>query len=457
MEQQSRKTHITAATIRSLRPSEGVQVIRDTSLKGFQIRVLPSGNAVFWAEARFGGGKGRNMKFKIGGVDMPLPDARERARVALDKIRSGIDPLQEKQMQAHEGKTLRQLIKDFYEVRVLKPSTKAIYGYHEKEFKGWINKRVADITDYEIGDWYARGKHKQYMTDGAFRFLHTLMKFAIARRIIQDNPCLMVTHTGQRFKRKRRTGHIESHNLGKFFKALIEYKYVKDSEMVARDVILLIITTGLRSEEARALIWKNVDLKKEKRAFIIPDTKNGLDHTVSLTPLSYSMFLYRKEHGEGSEYVFRIKESSKAKSGYVTNIKKTLGNICKLAEIPVVTVHDLRRTFATALNLIGVGLIDGHKLMNHKSKDMTVQYTQAEVEHLRDIYMRVVDFYDLKIEYHEKFKVTGDDPDVAPLWTSGYAIGTLNHVLYDRGSIAHQFTDDPTGEWKKATEETRWG
>jgi len=222
-------------------------------------------------------------------------------------------------------------------------------------------------------------------------------------------------------------------------------------------VILLIITTGLRSEEARALKWENVDLRKERLAFIIPDTKNGLDHTVSITPLSYSMLLYRKEHGEGSEYVFRIKESSKAKSGYVTNIKKTLGNICRLAEIPVVTVHDLRRTFATVLNLVGVGLIDGHKLMNHKSKDMTVQYTQAEVEHLRDIYMRVVDFYDLKIDYFKRVRVTGDDPDGVPSWTSGYAIGTLNHVLYGRGGIAHQFTNDPTGEWKRATDESRWG
>ena len=448
MEQQSRKTRITSSTVRSLRPSEGAQVIRDTMLKGFQIRILPSGNAVYWAEARFGGGKGRNMKYKVGQVDeVGLAEARERARVALDKIRRGIDPQQEKKMKAHEGKTLRQLIEDFYSVKTLKPSTKTLYGYHTKEFKDWMDKRAVDITDYEISDWYVRGKHKPDQTDGAFRFLRTLMKFAVGRRIIKENPCQMVTNTGMRYKKKHRTGHIENNNLGKFFKSFVEYKYVKDSEIVARDALLLIVTTGLRSAEARTLRWENVDFKRGK--FVIPDTKNGLDHTVPMTPLTWSLLKYRERQGEGSEYVFRIKKSSKTKSGHVTNIQKTLANICKQAGIQVVCVHDLRRTFATVLNSIDVGFLDLKKLMNHKTKDISAHYTQPDIDKLRKILMRVVDYYDKSF------------PSMAA--DSGFTMyngGALNHKIYGQGELnirllsqmesesqAMQVDDEPEYPW----------
>lgn len=97
-------------------------------------------------------------------------------------------------------------------------------------------------------------------------------------------------------------------DIGKFFKAFITHKFVKDSERVARDLILLILTTGLRSIEARGLQWKHVNF--ERKIFTIPDTKNRLDHTLPMVPLTYSLLRYRQEHGEDSEYVFRIKRES---------------------------------------------------------------------------------------------------------------------------------------------------
>ena len=393
---QSRCIRITQTTINSLRPSKAVQVIRDANVRGFQIRMMPTGKASYWAEARFGGGQGRNMKFKVGDIDIALPEARKRAKDAIDKIKAGIDPLQEKRVQAHEGKTLQQLIDAYLDLRSLKPRTVKHYRYCASwGFKGWLNKRVVDITAHEILDWYRRGKETPDQTNGTFRFLNSLMVFALGLGIIKENPCHMVTRLGIKYESAHRTGHIESKNLGKFFEALIQYPYARQSEFTARDIILLIITTGLRSDEARSLKWENVDLE-ENGVFTVLDTKNGLDHVVPLTGLTYSLFMQRKvsrkDNDKNSEYVFPARGSGK--SPYVTNVQKTLTNICKKAEIPVVSVHDLRRTFATVLNKIGVGFLDLKKLMNHKEKDISAHYAQPDIEALRKWLFQVVQHYD---------------------------------------------------------------
>ena len=418
-------------------------------LRGFQIRVQPSGNAVYWAEARFGGGLGGNKKCQVGRVDeVDLTEARERARGALDKIRNGIDPLAEKRAQAHEGKTLRQLIADYYACRDLKPRTRKHYEYLATNyFKGWMDKRVADITLHEVRDWYLRIKGKPGDANGASRLLSSLMIYAISQEIITRNPCLVLSAGRMRHSLRARERHIESDDLGNFFKAMVDFNYVKDSEVVARDVILLIITTGLRSAEARTLKWEDVDFKRGK--IIIPDTKNGLNHTVPMTPLTWSMLKYRKEHSEGSVYVFRIKGSSNTKSGCVTSFQKTLANICKRAGITAVSAHDLRRTFSTVLNLLGVGFLDHKKLMNHKSKDITSHYAQPDIKNLRGHLERVVDYYDKTF------------PSMAA--DSGFTMynsGALQYKLYGQGEFipvelsqmeaedqARQIEEEPEYPW----------
>ena len=92
----SRKISITPTAISKLKAGEKDYVVRDTTLRGFQIKVPPKGELVYQVEARLGG-KGAVKKFKIGNVkSLPLDTARKNASIALQNIRSGIDPLIEK-------------------------------------------------------------------------------------------------------------------------------------------------------------------------------------------------------------------------------------------------------------------------------------------------------------------------------------------------------------------------
>lgn len=442
----NRNTNITLATLRNLPPKDRDWFIRDAKIKGFQIKVPPSGKAVFQVEARLGG-TGKVKKYKISDVGaISLKAAQEKAQVALDKIRSGIDPLEEKRAQTHAGKTLEQLINDYFQSKELKERTLKDYQIiTKKRLKHWLKRRVSDITKHEIRDWYLRGKTKApTQNEHAFRFLNALMNFAKGLEIISENPCHLVTDVRMRYPIKKKNSHIEvSHDLEKFFTALTKYNFNKDSEQVARDLIMLILATGLRSTEARSIVWTNVDFKRKK--FTIPNTKNGSPHIVPMTNLTYSLFRHRQENKTESKYVFRIKRASK--SGYVTNFQKTLTNICNDAEINIVTPHDLRRTFATTLNSIGTGYADVKQLMNHKERDITAGiYIQPDTESLRAILIKLTKFYDYK----------------TPVFTnqscSPYAEGGLRFALYKKGAPTPEPITDQTEtrEYIKEMEREYW-
>ncbi len=425
---------ITATTLRNLRPVDKDWFIRDSSQSGFQIKIPPSGKAVYQVEARLGG-TGKVKKFKIGNVqDVSLGDARARATDALDKIRSGIDPLSVKRAQLHEGKTLRQLIELYFESRHLKERTKRDYKIiADRRFARWINTRVTNITKHEVRDWYAQGRNVPTQTEQAYKFLNSLMVFAMGLEIISQNPCSLVTNAGMRFSIRARTSHIEVNNdIGKFCKALTDLRFYRDSEKVARDIIVLILTTGLRSVEARTLRWSDIDF--ERKVIKIADTKNGRPHTVPMVPLTYSMLRYREENKEGSRYVFRMR--GETKTGHIIDFQKTLSAICKKAEVSNVTPHDLRRTFATVLNSLNVGYADVKQLLNHKAQDITAGiYIQPDIEKLRSILGSVVNFYDSKIPFYALAQ-----------GCSQYTQGTLRFCLYNKGELTPVILDDPTEE-----------
>lgn len=400
------KARITASTLKSIKARKAEWFIKDTQIQGFQIKVLPSGKATYQVEARLGG-KGRVKKFKIGDVStLGVEEARERAKQALNDIRNGNDPHAKKHKELYEGMTLEMLLEDYINRphKKLKERTIKDYtNYVDYHFGGWKAKRVKDITKYEIKDWYDSGSKTPTYTHSAFRALKALMNYAIAIDVIETNPCDFVTKRGV-YSQKKRSTHLEpQEDLGKFLKAFTEFDFQKDSQKCARDLIILMLTTGLRFSEARKIKFEDVDL--EKKLVTIRNTKNHKDHIVPLVALTFTLFRKRFElnETENEDYVFRIR-GNKTKSKYVTDIRKTLNAICDKAGVKRVTPHDLRRTFASTLNNVGVGFVDVKALMNHSDRDVTLMYIQNNFEKLRNYLMAAVAYYDKKIKVPENIK-----------------------------------------------------
>src|SRR5690606_30046060 len=121
--------------------------------------------------------------------------------------------------------------------------------------------------------------------------------------VIDTNPCEKIKTLGIAYATNKRNSHVPMGDLERFMTAFLRYPYRRDSQRVARDVMLLILLTGLRPNEAATLKWSNVDF--ERKRIVLLNTKNGTDHIVPMTNLTYALFRYREAHAEKSSYVFR--------------------------------------------------------------------------------------------------------------------------------------------------------
>jgi integrase len=397
-----KQVNITQNFVDRLQSENKEKYYYDKQLAGFQLKQSKVGKKTFVVSARLHGG-GRIKKVKIGNADsLKVSEARIKAQETLNKIRNGIDPSAEKRALQHTNKTLKQLIDEYIEAKNLKTRTIEDYRrYANKKLSHWLNTPIKDITGHEIKDWYVRSHQAIRTTEQSFTFLNALMNYAMSFEIIDKNPCALVINADIRRKPKARQNYLEPNfDLPEFLMALHDYRWektVKDSQYAATDLIILILHTGLRFHEARSITWKQVDF--ERKMLTIEDTKNSNPHRVPLTGLTFDLFEARKKHCDNSPYVFRIK-GGKTKSPYVTDIRKTLNAICDDAKVSRVAAHDLRRTFASLLNTIGVGYADEKALMNHSTKDVTTRfYIKPDIEKMRDILFKLENYISEKIPY----------------------------------------------------------
>lgn len=124
--------------------------------------------------------------------------------------------------------------------------------------------------------------------------------------------------------------------------------------------------------------WKNVFL--DDHLFCLDDTKNGHGLELPITKPLEAIFKRRAEY-RVSGFVFGADNLH----GRVMEPKKIIKKINERADVSF-TLHDLRRTFCSVAETIGVGTYTLKRLLNHKTSrsDVTAGYTVLTAEELRE-------------------------------------------------------------------------
>ena len=141
---------ISAALVKALRPSAKPFEVRDTRVKGFLLRVQPSGSMTYYAEYA------RGKRIAVGRSDVIAPDrARDRARDILAGAQFGEDPMEERRLaKAH---TLGSFIDEAYgpwaEANI-RTSAKTIARLRTR-FAEHLDKKLGDLTPWIIEKWRA--------------------------------------------------------------------------------------------------------------------------------------------------------------------------------------------------------------------------------------------------------------------------------------------------------------
>lgn len=127
--------------------------------------------------------------------------------------------------------------------------------------------------------------------------------------------------------------------------------------------ITTLILTGQRSTEVAAISWREVDLARKIGTLPKERAKNRVEHAIPLSSMTVSI-LAALPRFTNSDFVFT--RTGKAPIYGFHRVKHDLDRLMPPGTAPWV-LHDVRRSFASALAGLGVQLPVIEKLLNHTS------------------------------------------------------------------------------------------
>lgn len=387
---QLKLTTRTIAALRAPDPSGRPQIYFDASIRGFCVLVSGKTNTKSYIVQRdLPGGKTRRIT--IGACNIvTLDKARSMAAEMLLKMQSGIDPKIERRIEEKARITLRWASEELSKARPnWQPKTRVDYRDGLRWFNDWLDQPLRDITRERIED-----RHKKIAADvhtrrpnrsgassanGAMRLLRAVINFAKDECDI-DLPNNPVRLRRQWFPEPRRSGHVRPEDLAKFYAAVATLP-----NDVARDYLILLLFTGMRRNEAATLTWDDVDLDNKTMRIPAQRTKSKRELRLPLTDVVFDMLAARRALGRTS-FVF----PARGVRGHIAEPKFPLDLVAKACGIRV-SVHDLRRTFITIAESVGLDGYALRALVNHSIGDVTGGYIQMNPERLREPAQRVAD------------------------------------------------------------------
>lgn len=388
--------------IDALRPASKSFIAFDAELKGFGVRVQPSGLKSYVVEYRPGsGGRGvGKRRVTIGAATTLTPDeARNAARDYLAKVRLGSDPAAERKAE-RIAPSLAELI-DGYMAEEVRPKraagTIAIYSLHfEKHVKPMLGaKKASLVTHADVARLHREiGRTRKPTANRVVKVLSGLFSYGARRARIPKgiNPAKGV----EPFKEEGRERFLTGDELQRLGAALREAETVGLTWEVRPDnpkakhapkienrrevysphvtgAIRLLLFTGCRLREILNLRWREVDF--ERGLLFLPRSKTG-KKTVILNAPALAVLASLPRVGA---FVIAGARMDAPRS----DLKRPWDAVAAKAGLAGVRLHDLRHSFASVGAGAGMGLPIVGKLLGHASAATTERYAHLDNDPLR--------------------------------------------------------------------------
>jgi integrase len=375
---------ITKRIVDALTSSDRDFVKWDGELKGFGVRVRPSGAKSFIAFYRTGGRNSQQRKVTLGAVGkIEVERAREAARKILARAELGQDYAAEK-AKARAEKTVAELC-DLYlseGCEAKKASTLiADRGRIVRHIKPLLGKkRVGEITRADVERFMRgvaagktaadvkTGKHGRAIVEGGkgtatrtVGLLGGIFTFAVSREMRADNPVRGV----KRYPDRKSEIFLSSAQLATLGAALNAVE-AEGGNWLAIAIIRMLAFTGARKSEIVTLRWSEVDF--ERGYLSLADSKTG----AKIVPVGAPAIevLARLPRIEGSPFVFPATSGVNPFQG----VDKVWRKVRTLAGFWNLRLHDLRHSYASAGLARGDALPIIGAILGHKDVKTTSRY-----------------------------------------------------------------------------------
>lgn len=355
------------------------QYIWDSSLKGFGLKVTPSGRKVYIVQYRLGGRKGRTRRVTLGQHGpLTTEEARGLAKKSLGQVSAGTDPAAELD-KTRAGSLMTSLLDKFDEQHIevkLKPKSQEDYRRNIRLYikPALGHMLVHQVTRQDVARLHHSLREKPYVGN---RVISVLSKFfnwceKFGYREEGKNPSRYIDKYKEK-KRQRFLSKIEQERLNLALEQARSEGVISEYAIYA---IQLLCLTGARLGEILKLKWEYVNW--EKGTLDLPDSKTG-EKSIYLNEAAKDT-LAKIMRQVDNPYVI-----CGAKSGeHIVNLQKSWRRIRSTANLDDVRLHDLRHTFASIAVSSGMSLPLIGALLGHSQPRTTARYAHLASGPLRD-------------------------------------------------------------------------
>jgi integrase len=398
---------VTDKLVKSLKPEAKPYEVRDPRLKGFILRVQPTGVMTYYAEY------GRGKRHKIGRADALAPSkALERAKIVLAEVALGSYPAAAKrEAKAH---TLRSFLDEVYEpwARANMRTPKGTLLRLRSNFTDFQNKKLGEINSWVAEKWRTHRRKagaKATTVNRDLDDLRSALGKAVEWKLIDVHPLAGVKRSkvddnaivryldDEEEKRLRAALDAREERIraerdrANAWRAERGYPTMLDLRLVAfadhlKPMVLISINTGIRRGELFSLEWRDVKFQAERvGGRIVPPqlavrSESAKSRKVRHIPLNDEALAvlrgWREQRPEPGGLVFPGRNGER-----LDNVRKAWLGVLEEAGIKAFRWHDQRHHFASRLVMAGVDLNTVRELLGHADYKMVLRYAHLSPEH----------------------------------------------------------------------------
>lgn len=383
---------ITKRTVDALEPSEKDRFAWDSELKGFGLKVTPTGRKVYLVQYRMPGRTTRRFTIGVHGSPWTPTSARSEAMRLLGAVASGVDPAEQKKL-VRQDISVDELCKIYLTdgARTKKQSTiemdRSRIDAHVRPLLG--KKRVKQITRSDLqrflsdvadgktaNDRKTRKRGRSIVRGGkgvanrTLGMIGAIFEFAVEQGFRTDNPARGV----KKFKEGRSDRFLSNEEMARLGDALRTAE-AQGSNPYAVAAIRLLLLTGCRKAEILSLKWRDIDFSNAMLR--LADSKTGAK-TVHLGAPALSL-LSELPRQLGNPFVI----AGEREGTHLVNLQKVWAKIRSEARLEDVRLHDLRHSFASVAARSGESLLVIGKVLGHTTATATQRYAHLSDDPVR--------------------------------------------------------------------------